>query len=255
MDQQPASRIKYGLRLFSSLLLMSILPALQAGSALMLPPLHQVSYSIEKYATQVGEMHSQLTTSSGKYTYTSTTSATGFASLFAKDDLLETSVLSKPANDEQQIYQQTFNSIQGRKNSKNQKITFRQNAQQQISISGSYKKRSYQLDTTAPVWGRHMLPLLMSSDLQQTPDHREGQYTITDRGRLHHYGYTFLKRENLHFSGELIPVMKFRLSREGSDRFSYVWLSEKHHYLPLKVEQYKDNELHLNMLLTNYRTI
>ncbi len=233
---------------------MCIVPGLYAGNSLKLPPPHQAIYSIEKYGTQIGEMKTRLDNSDGQYIYQSTTSASGFAALFAHDDLVETSTLSRPVNgSDQPINQLSFHSTQGKKNRKNQKITFRQDDPQHVSINGVYKKRTYSIDTTTPVWSRHMLPLLMSSSLQQTPASQQADYSITDRGRLYQYSYTFLKQENLQLPGGLLPVVKFRISRQGSDRFSDVWLSEKHHYLPVKIEQYKDDKLHINLLLTKYR--
>ncbi len=256
MDQQPASQIKRLLGIISTMLLMYAAPALYAEESLRLPPLHQASYSIEKYATQIGEMHTRLTSSDNGFIYQSTTSATGFVALFSSDDLVETSVLVQPAGDQQHLIQQReFTSSQGRKHRKNQKITFSPTDAQHVSISGVYKKRSYQLDTVAPVWGRHMLPLLMSSNLQQSPSSQQAGFTITDRGRLYQYNYTFLKKEKLRLSDKQIPVIKFKISRKGSDRFSYVWLSENHNYLPVKIDQHKDGELHISMLLTKYRRI
>ena len=34
---------------------------------------------------------------------------------------------------------------------------------------------------------------------------------------------------------------------------SYTWISKAHYYLPLKIEQYKDNELNVSMLMTEFR--
>lgn len=251
MDSQPAKRINIILGIISSLILMPLSPVL-AESTLTLPSRHVTSYDVFKYDSKVGEMVSRLSQENGKARYESSTHATGLASMFVHDDLKELSTLEKDA--EGTWHQALFNASRGKKHKDNQSFAFSSPAADQVIIKGSDRKGEYTLKLEPPVWGRHTLPLLMSSDLLQDSETREGHFQITDRGRLHEYVYTLNKNETIDIADKKLPVLKFKLIRKGSSRVSYVWLSKQHQYLPVKIEQYKDGDLNVSMLLTHYKT-
>ncbi len=264
MDQQPArqlNRLILFSRLFSRILLLSLAvysvnlhadtpPATQ----FKLPPNHQSTYLIEKFDTVVGEMHNELHYENNLINYTSTATAKGIAALFISVDPKETSVLHW-SNDTPEIFprQQSYNYFQEKAHKKNQQMTFSYNAPNNIQIKGSYKNKPYAIEFEQPVWARQFLPFLMSSDLLQNPDITQHSFFITNKGRIQKYTYTLVANETLEFQSKTLAVKKFKISKKGSRRMSYAWVSAAYYYLPLKIEQYKDGDLNGRLLLTNLK--
>lgn len=270
MDRQPINKIssrtkQTGLFLLALVSFLLTSPHAFASADFNFPPVHQSSYSIEKYGTHVGDMHNELTQKNNQLIYTSRTKATGFASLFVKNDLVETSTLNWSGNEEEKaLQQQSYDLFRGKHHKKNQKISFSWSNANTVNIQGHYKNRDYKLVSRHPVWGRHLIPLVMSkislnnnSQQNTRPVNSEPQdntFYITDKGGLQKYTYTLVKAENIIVSGKTYPALKFKISREGSRRMSYTWLSSAHYYLPVKIEQYEDGELNVSMQMTQFKT-
>ncbi len=222
--------------------------------AFLLPPDHQSQYSIEKYGSRVGMMKNELLYKEGVIHYSSIAKAKGLAALFIKDDPKETSLLNWPDDKSLSVpEQQSFSYIQGKKHKKNQQALFIHTDTDKTRIEGSYKFKPYTLQTDKIVWGRQLLPLLMSSDLQLNPEITSNSFYITDKGHLQKYTYTLEANESIEFKNKKQPVLKFKLNKENSRRMSYVWLSPAHFYLPLKIEQYKNDKLNVRMLMTHLK--
>jgi len=219
-------------------------------------PAHQSTYSIEKFGTYIGNMHNELTHQGEQLSYISTTKAVGFAALFVKNDFIETSILNWPGNDSKKTpQQQSYHLFRGEKHKKNQNISFDWRDNKTLKLSGSYKNRKYNLSSTQPVWGRQLLPLLMSHKLLSENPNSTHTFYITDKGNLQKYTYTQEGTENIYLSGKMYPTLKFKIKKEASESWSYTWLSSKHYYLPLKIEQYKDGELNVNMQMTHFNQV
>jgi len=266
MDQQPTRQLIIHRAKASFLLLFTltlyVLPGLiinvQATplSEFKLPANHQSIYRIEKYASHVGDMNNELLYQKGIINYTSVATAKGFAALFLTADPTETSVLNWPETDHStQPKQYSYHYSQEKKHKKNQQILFDYSQSTKTRINGTYKFKPYTLETQQLVWSRQVIPLLMSNDLQQDSAITSNSYFIADKGYIRKYTYTLETTENIEFKNRQIPVLKFKITKEGNRRMSYVWLSKEHFYLPLKIEQYKDNELNVRMLLTHFNLI
>ena len=265
MDRQPVSVItsyQFNISFYVQYSLLLVISAfflitgqVKASTEFKLPPGHKSSYSIEKYGTDVGNMYNELNLQNNQVQYISHTKATGFASLFVKNDLVETSVLNwfhKGAT--KTLQQQSYQLFRGEKHRKNQSISFDWSDAAAIKITGSYKNNTYTISSQQAVWGRHLLPLIMSNELQTDNKTTTNTFYITDKGGRQLYTYTLEKSETLAFSDKDYPVLKFSINREGSNRMSYIWLSREHYYLPLKIEQYKDGKLNVSMLITSFTT-
>lgn len=255
MDQQHTRTLISLSTAYYCLLLLFITPKAFAATEFILPPNYHSIYAVYKYGTDVGKMHNELNYKDGSIRYSSRAVASGIASLFVKDDLLETSILKWPENKSLAIpQQQSYDLFRGEKHKKNQLITFNWKESGAVNINGSYKRKSYNISTEQPVWSRHFIPLLMSSDLQLDESKSTNNYLITDKGKLQNYTYTLENTEDIKFSGKLYPCLKFKVNRQGSKRMSYVWLSREHYFIPLKIEQYKNGDLNASMLLKQLKT-
>lgn len=225
-----------------------------AAPHFQLPPNYQSHYQIEKFGSHVGDMQIKLNYNKGLINYSSSASSSGMASLFIKAKPKESSLLNWPEDGSlarpQPLNYQYF---QSKKHKKNQQVTFSYNKPGETQIDGSYKHKSYHLKTDKIVWPRQLLPLLMSDALQTKPDTSSGSFFITEKGHIQKYTYTLLGSENFEFEKNKLPVLKFKISRQGSQRMAYVWLSKAHFYLPLKIEQYKKGKLNVRMLMTQLK--
>jgi len=266
MDQQPTRQLIIHLTKARYLLLFTLTLYGLTGlifnvqatplSEFRLPANHQSIYRIEKYASHVGDMKNELLYQNGTINYTSIATATGFAAIFLKANPTETSILNWPEKSiSTEPKQSSYQYFQEKKHKKNQQILFNYSKSTKTLINGTYKFKPYTLETQQLTWSRQVIPLLMSNDLQQDPSINSNSYFIADKGHIRKYTYTLETTENIEFGNKQIPVLKFKITKEGSRRMSYVWLSKEHFYLPLKIEQYKDNKLNVRMLLTNFNLI
>ncbi|MCW9046729.1 MAG: DUF3108 domain-containing protein [Gammaproteobacteria bacterium] len=265
MDQQPARQLTFYRIKACFLLLLALtlnVPVLftnvqaASDSRFKLPANHQITYSIEKYGSYVGNLKNKLLYEKGVISYTSVATAKGFAALFLKANPTETSILDWPeTSDLTQPEQQSYLYTQEKKHKKNQQILFDHSVNGKTLINGSYKFKPYNLQTEHLVWSRQIIPLLMSNDLQQNPAITSNSFYITDKGHIRKYTYTLENAEDIAFENQKVPVLKFKISKQDGRRMSYVWLSKNHYYLPLKIEQYKDNDLNVRMLMTHFNLI
>ena len=263
MDQQQTHQLKNSLiesNIIKSLAIAFLLFIFNSlahannAAAFLLPPNFHSVYSIEKFSTQVGNMQNTLNYKNDEIHYFSKAKASGVASLFIKADPKETSILNWPENTPLALPKQlSYDYFQNKKHKKNQKIKFSYRDNGITHIEGNYKNKPYTLQTDKIVWSRQMLPLLMSSDLQKNPKLIENSFYITDKGNIEKYTYTLEAKETLKFENKEQPVLKFKIVKEGSQRMSYAWLAKAYYYLPLKIEQYKNNELNVRMLLTQFK--
>ncbi|VAW57470.1 hypothetical protein MNBD_GAMMA07-2347 [hydrothermal vent metagenome] len=256
MDQQPTRHLNFYTKLSYLLLFITIAPMVNANSKnserFRLIPNHQSEYRIEKYSNNVGNVKNVLNYSKNVVKYSSIASATGIASFFIKDDHEETSILYWPKNT-QYPKQQSFNYFRGKKHKKNQQILFKYIKAESTLIDGNYKRKSYTLETSKTVWTRQLLPILISSELQNSPNTKVKSFFITNKGHIQEYTYTLEALEKMSFKQKQLDVLKFKISREKNRRTSYVWLSKDHYYLPLKIEHYKDDKLNVSMFMTQFK--
>ncbi len=251
MEKQPAHRaLSFSCYLISLLLLMPPL----ASAGLKLPPAHQITYNIDKYGSHIGQLHSALSIHNQLVVYKSTTTASGFASLFVNDELKETSILSYQQASQPLLRQQSFSAHKGEDAKYRQNMSFQWQGTGHAVINGQYRNKRYQLNSDELIWSRHLIPLLMSSDLQQEPNTHQGQLHVTDRGKRQRYSYTLVQSEKISIRGKSYDTLKFRVIRDDSSRTSFIWLSRQHHYLPLKIEQFKKDRLHLKMVMDAFKT-
>jgi len=220
----------------------------------LLPPNHKSRYKIQKYGSHVGDMEIKLNYNKGIINYSSIATAKGLASFLIKTKPKESSILNWPEDAHLRFpQQQSYHYFQDKKHKKNQQILFSHTQTNETLIEGSYKFKPYTLQTDKTVWARQLIPILMSSDLQLNPDITSNSFYITNKGQIQKYTYTRLSTEYIKFENKVLPVLKFKINREGNGRMSYAWLSSAHFYLPLKIEQYKNDELYLRMRMTHFK--
>ncbi len=257
MDQQPTlltSSTLYLLLFIGLTLIASPLAHSQNNRTFVLPPNHQSIYQLEKYETNVGELKNTLNYHEDTIRYTSIATAKGVASLLIDSKPKEVSVLNWPEEAKNTLPKLlSYEYFQDKNHKKNQKMHFSYNDEGETHIKGSYKHKSYTLNTQKTIWNRQFLPLLMSSDLSINPQRTRNTFYLTDKGKILEYTYTWQANETLKLNNKKQNVLKFKITWHNKKRETLVWLSKNHYYLPLKIEQYKEGELNARMTLTKLK--
>lgn len=256
MDQQPAhsvifiSTVKRALLLFC-LCASGLIHA--ADTTPELPPLHQSVYKVKKYGTTLGEMTNEFRREQDKLHYTSRVEASGIAALFISEPITEHSILQQAENGALQQLRYTLNNPQ--KKRKNENIQFDWSAPGVTQINATYRKKNKTINSESDIYSRQLLPLLMSRDLLQDNQRKRNQFQIIEKAKLEHYSYQWLSEENIHYNGDTLNALKFRIDKQNSNSYSYVWLAKTTDYLPLKIDQHKGDDLQARLLLTHYSRI
>jgi len=258
MDQQSALNFIRFTTISCALVLVGLVFARAATAevkpAFTLPPNHQSFYQIEKYGTHVGDMQNTLTYQHGVINYSSIAQAQGLATFFVNEEPTELSILDWPENAALTLPQQhSFNFTREEGHKKNQNIAFKYPQTGGTLINGSYKHKDYALTTDKKVWSRQLLLLLVSNDFRLNPDITSNHFFIVDKGHIYKFTYTVLATENIDFNGKPLPSVKIKITKEGSKRMSYVWLSKTQYYLPIKIEHYKGEDLNVRMRLNQLK--
>jgi hypothetical protein len=227
------------------LLLLSLMcPPLLADQ---LPPDFSARYSVKKYASEVAEMQLSLQRQENIIRYHSHTEARGLAALLTDQQIDETSRLD--VSDASCPRLLSYQYRHRERASKNQQFTVSYPGEQQASVEGSYGKQAFQLDSGAPLWDRLSVQLALLTDAAAaTP--AAGQtyrYRIIDDGRQDEYVFEFTGEAMLTISGREVHTLIFK--RHHGKRTTTLWLGRELHYLPVKIEQHKNGDLHLSMSL------
>lgn len=253
MDQQPAHSVMFISPIKRALLLLLCLCVAgftHAGTTPELPPLHQSVYSVKKYGTSLGEMTNEFRHEQDQLHYTSSAEATGLAALFISGIITEHSILKKTENGTLQQLSYTLDNPQ--KKRKNESISFNWQTPGKTKINATYRNKDEIIRSESGIYSRQLLPLLMSRDLLLNNQRKNNQFQIVEKAKLEHYSYQLLSEETLRYKGENLSALKFRIDKQNSDSYSHVWLAEVTDYLPLKIDQYKGDNLQASLLLTDY---
>ncbi|HEY9202660.1 MAG TPA: DUF3108 domain-containing protein [Gammaproteobacteria bacterium] len=252
MDRQPAHSVTFISPVIRALLLfcLCVTGLAHADTAAELPALHKTVYSVKKFGTSLGEMTNELRREQDQLHYTSSARASGIAALFISGEITEHSILKQTENGALQQLSYTLDNP-GKKR-KNERIAFNWPASGEAQIRASYRNNNEIIRSTSATYSRQLLPLLMSRDLLQNRQRKSNQFQVVEKAKLEHYHYQLLGEETLRYKSETLNTLKFRIDKQDSDSYSHVWLAETTDYLPLKIDQYKGDDLQASLLLKHY---
>jgi hypothetical protein len=214
------------------------------------PPLHQSVYSVKKFGTTLGEMTNEFRREEDGLHYTSRLEASGLAALFISEPITEHSLLQQGENGDLQQLGYTLNNPE--KKRKNETISFSNPVPDETRVNASYRNKEKTIHATTDTFSRQLLPLLMSRDLLRNSEQPRNQFQIIEKAKLEHYSYQRLNEDTVRYNGKSLSALKFRIDKQDSDSYSYVWLAEATDYLPLKIDQYQGDKLQARLLLTHY---
>ncbi len=225
------------------LLVFHLLPA----QAVEIPPDFVAHYKLEKYSALIGEIDLRLSTENDKLNYSSHTKPRGIAALFRDDRISETSRLQVLSRNQLPRLLHYEYQHKGKEN-RNQHFDIDYTDDINASINGNFSENIFSISSKPPVWDRLSVQLALSCELNSTPQQQKSYlYQVLDRGELHEYKFEHKGDDRLKISDQQYHVVKF--VRHHGKRDTVFWLAQELHYLPVKMEQYKDGDLHLTMRL------
>jgi len=255
MDQQRTFNIIHYLRFVGVGLLLLVSNA-YASNHFPLPENHQSTYSVSKYGAEVGQIENYFLYQDQQINYTSKAKTTGMAAFFLKEVITETSQLYWPSDGTLETPQQTSYTLHHKKKKKkDQNISFTWSGTKLIDITSSYKNKSASLISDKDIWSTQLLPIVMSSYLLRNDKITGDTIQVVDKNRLRNYDFTLEGNEPIKLNNNMHACLKFKISKRNSNRFTYAWLSTDHYYLPLVIEQYKDDELSASMTLKEFKLL
>ncbi len=100
--------------------------------------------------------------------------------------------------------------------------------------------------------------LAVSSELTVNPDFESLKFTVLDRNGVRDMVFNNLGKETIKLGKNTIDTYVVESGRPGSSRITRTWFAsigdteKKHRPLPVKIEQYKNNDLVLRLSLIKY---
>lgn len=218
--------------------------------ALALPPAFEARYELDKYGMTLGQSIVTLKTRDQRLEYQSVSKARGMARLFVKDVITETSRLESLKPDSPlQVVQ--YSLVHSHNHDKDRSFQIKWDSNRHGIADGLSENRSYHLELDQPVYDRFSVQLQMMRDLENDSKIAANyRYTVLSNGRLREYNFVKQGDENFHEGNKIHHTIKF--VRSDKRRKTILWLSSRYHFLPYKLEQYKDDELVLKMQLSSY---
>lgn len=134
-------------------------------------------------------------------------------------------------------------------NKRREQIIFDRNNGQVIN---HYKGEEYQFSLEPTHLGPISYQLQMRQDLAAGKE--TFSYPVIQRGRLKYYNYSREGEEILHTPLGDMATLVLKRDREESDRETYLWLAKELDYLPVKLLQKEDGEIH-EMLIEAYTVV
>jgi hypothetical protein len=109
------------------------------------------------------------------------------------------------------------------------------------TATGIYEGHEVDLDISQPVWDplSIQVPLMIDAD-KNMPPHEHGMFL---KGEFKFYLFENLGKEDVIFNEKEYTAIKIVGKETKRDRAMYAWLVPDLHYLPVKIEQWKNGEL------------
>ena len=235
---------------FTSLIL--LLAFSHPSLAAQLPSSFSAVYSMQKYGATVIEMTLTLNQVNNNISYESHSRALGMLSMFSDDRVDEISQLQWD-NEVQHARLQNYQFTRKKKKRKNQKFSLSWNKQNDVTIKGTYGGNKFDIYTHDLIWDRLSVQLALAADLKSTDKVKETySYNIVDKGKIKQYQFEYVKDELVHLDDRQYNTIKLKRAHASGKRTTYLWLARELDFLPVKIDQYREGVLHMNIELDKF---
>ncbi|MBT8143196.1 MAG: DUF3108 domain-containing protein [Gammaproteobacteria bacterium] len=229
-----------GKRVLWAILLM--LPLIAAHAAL--PDPFTAHYDVQ-FSGLGGKLVSQFShNDGGNYVFENRTSAKGIARLARPRDVVDRSVFA--VSDDSELRPLVFESEDGTRRNKNGNVV--EFDWEVGNASSAYEGESREFDLEPQPLDRQLMQLALMRDLAAGAN--ETSYTVIDRHDLKTYDFTVLGRETIEVPAGKFQVLKVRKQRKGSSRATLMWCAPELQYLPVMMQQLKEDKVIATLSLT-----
>lgn len=119
------------------------------------------------------------------------------------------------------------------------------------NVKGSYQGEPVDLSVNLPVWDplSIQVPLMIDAGKNKSP-HEHGMFL---KGEFKYYIFENLGNETISLNDREYRAVKMVGEETKRDRAMYAWLVPDLHYIPVKIEQWKNGKLNSTVLLQNVK--
>lgn len=235
------------MRLIAALLLGAGLAA-AAGAAPTPPPAFEAEYAVERGSLRLGRMVMRLTREADRLRFVTETRATGIAALIlGKSMIREESVLASGEQGLEAVayaYESTV-----RRKQRELEGRFLDGAGGVVELREA--DRRYRLAVPAGTVDRLGLHLVLGKLLAEGRE--RGTVQIVDLDRPKTLEYAVIGRETVETGLGSRQALRVRRIEAGRNRVTESWYAPALHYLPVRIEQRKDDEPANRLVLESLR--
>jgi hypothetical protein len=229
----------------ASLWLLAALPAWSSG----LPPEFTANYHLEMYQTSLARATYGLRHTENGIYMTQSTQPTGLVALFRKDRI---DVRSEMSLHNGQLGLDRYSYIHsGSDKNKNINLTVDRRSDEtgasDLHVSGVDGGTPVDIKTKLEFWDplSIQVPLMMQAENFGAPH----EISAFMSGEVRTYLFSNPGDEQVEIDGKVYDCVKIIGGETGRDRKMIVWLARGLHYLPVKIQQWKDGEVSSTVLL------
>ncbi|MDH5471509.1 MAG: DUF3108 domain-containing protein [Gammaproteobacteria bacterium] len=216
------------------------------------PPAFTATYLIKKYDSTIAQTTMALKKTNEHINFTSSSKAEGLAAIFTSDIITESSKLKLSENNNSP-YLIEYNYIRKQKPEKNQTIKIAWNENNTANIISQYKKNHTEFNEPHPVWDNHSVQLALMSDINTAKINDTLHYRVVEKKSLTDYNFKYLGDENITLNDHNYLTKKIERIHASGKRTTLIWLATELANLPIIIEQHKDKDIHLRMILKDIK--
>ena len=201
----------------------------------------KASFELYKRGVLVAETEYQLQRKQ-QIVFQSNTSLKGFVALFKEDNITEQSLYSLATPVSAQLNSYQFK----QSGDKNKSISSIVNWQQQNITTTIDKQAVITSALKQPIWDKHSIFLALMSRLDA--ETKRLTFNILDKGKISKYDFNFTGTKEIEMDeDEWIKTSVWQ--RESKNRKTIFYLDPANRYIPVKIEQYKNQQTQATLWL------
>jgi hypothetical protein len=225
-----------------------LLAALPAWSH-PLPPEFSADYHLEMYQTSLARATYELRHTDNGLVMTQTTKPTGLVALFRKDQI---DVRSDMSMHDGRLGLDRYSYIyKGSDKNKNIRLSVDRRTDEtdgpDLHVSGVDSGDPVDINTNKAFWDplSIQIPLMMQAENFGAPH----EISAFMSGEIRTYLFSHPGDEQVEIDGKVYDCVKIIGAETDRDRKMIIWLARGLHYLPVKIQQWKDGEVSSTVLL------
>lgn len=206
------------------------------------PEQFSASYDVKKAGITIGETRRVLSRENGQYLFESITRPVGIATLFTNGQVVERSLWQFFQGQPRPMQYTFFNS--GSKKKRNIQLDFDWEKNQVINIINN---KPWTMPLEHGTSDKLLYQLRIMQDLATASGSL--RYPVADGGKLKYYDIKILGRERIRTPLGTFEAVRLQHTKKG--RQTTMWCAQELDYLPVRIEQRKNNDSPVVAVLTS----